>query len=261
MQTIKYHLSITSLFLLFTSSACYSAPKEGEWTLGTGTSYSSGDYGNPEPTNMLYIPVSLQYKQEKWRVRLTVPYIKMRGPQNVIRNIGQIDQEMTVETDNRDGLGDVLLSGRYQLFYLPKSKLLIDVAGKIKFGTANSDTNLGTGENDYSLIVGLYKKIGGYTPYVTFGRRFYGQSPDFTLDDVFYGSAGLDYKMSAKTNLGANFYLKDRTADTRPTTQQLVGYLGYKLDTNWKIQGYLSKGFTENTADYGGGFSLRYTFD
>lgn len=251
---------IILIFLSFSTTVC-SEQQNGKVTVSTGSTFTSGDYGTSDTTEVLYIPVSFKYKQEKWSVKLTVPYLNVKGPQNVIRDIGQVSQTVAVEQGTNEGLGDIVLSAGYQLFYLPKPKTLLNLDGKIKFGTADEDKSLGTGETDYSLSLALYKLMGNFTPYATFGRRFYGESSDIELDDVFFGSAGLSYKSSQKISMGLNLYLKEKTANTRPFTRQLSGYLSYKLDNHWKLQGYVIKGLSDNAPDLGGGFSLGYQFD
>jgi hypothetical protein len=246
--------------ILFSQNS-YAINDKGTYILSTGTTFTSGDYGSPDTTEIFYAPVSLKYKREKWYLKLTVPYLRVNGPQNIIRDIGQVTQTVSTEEGTNEGLGDVVFSTGYRLFYLPKSKLLLNIDGKVKFGTADEDKNLGTGKNDYSLSLGLYKLMGNFTPYATFGRRNYGEPSTSTLDDVYFGSVGLGYKFSKQTSTGINLYLKEKTASTRPGTRQLSSYISYKFDQNWKIQGYIIQGLSDNTPDLGGGFSIAYQFN
>lgn len=245
---------------VFSLPALADTSSKGQFSLSTGATYTSGDYGSSDTTQIWYVPVSLKYKQDRWNVKLTIPYLNVRGPSNVIRDIGQVSTT-TTQVNTQDGLGDISLSGSYRLFYLPESKTLLDINGKIKFGTADENRNLGTGKNDYSLSFGLYELLGDYTPYLVFGRKFYGESSQITLNDVYFGSVGLSYKVSDKTNIGADLYLKEKTASWRDNTRQLSTYFSYKMDKNWKIQTYLIGGISDNTPDYGGGFSTTYAFD
>jgi len=253
------------LFLLLASltfsSFSYSATQSGKLALSTGATYTSGDYGSDKTTEILYLPVSLKYKQNRWSFKLTVPYIRKTGPENIIRGIGEVDQRIISRQGTHDGLGDIVFSAGYRLAYFPESKILIDLKGKAKFGTADEDKGLGTGKNDYSTTAGLYKLMGDFTAYITAGRKFYGESASIKLDDVFYGSTGLVYKASEKASFGADLFLKQKTASHRASTQQLTGYLIYKLDKNLKVQGYLIKGISENAPDIGAGFSLGYQLD
>jgi len=255
---MKRLATITMLMVLPVSMPIFA---DGKFTLSSGSTYTSGDYNSSNTTEILYIPVSLKYTQDKWNIKLTVPYLKIKGPQNVLPNIGRVNQNTTVKNVVNDGLGDITLSTGYRLVYLPKAKTIIDLTGKIKFGTADQDKFLGTGQTDYSLNFGLYKLIGKFTPYATIGRKFYGESATVKLNDVFFASAGLGYKISNKTSTGANFYWKNKTASTRSNTRELSAYMSYKIDTSWKLQGYIIKGLSDNTADIGGGFSLAYKFN
>jgi len=246
---------------MLSPASLYAESLKGKFSVSSGATFTSGDYDSANTTEMLYIPVTLKYKQDKWKVKLTVPYIKIKGPQNVVREIGQVSQNVVVNDVTSEGLGDINLSVGYQVFYSPKAKTLLDLTGKVKFGTADENRNLGTGENDFSLALGAYKLLGDFTPYATFGRKFYGDSNRFELDDVFFGSLGLSYKLSQSTSAGINIYLKERTANTRSSTRQLSSYVSYKLDTHWKLQAYVIGGLSDNTPDLGGGFSLAYQFD
>jgi outer membrane putative beta-barrel porin/alpha-amylase len=246
--------------LLSLSPRAYSEAQDGKWTLSTGATVTSGDYGSSDTTEMYYLPVTLKYKTKKWKMKLTVPYLKIKGPQNVVRGIGEVGPPTTQQSTN-EGLGDIIFSAGYQLFYLPESKTLLELTGKVKFGTADENKNLGTGKNDYSISLGFYKLMGDFTPYATIGRRFYNEPSDYVLDDVFFGSVGLGYKVSKKTSVGINLYMKEKTASTRTSIRQLSSYLSYKVDKSWKLQGYLINGLSENTPDLGGGFSLGYQFN
>jgi len=247
--------------LLSPSTWLYADTLKGDFSLSSGATYTSGEYGGTETTDMLYIPVTLKYTQDKWKLKLTVPYIKIKGPQNVIRNIGQVSQTVTTTRVTNEGLGDINLSATYRVFYSQQSKTLLDVTAKVKFGTADEDKNLGTGANDFSIAVGAYKLLGDLTPYATFGRKIYGDASNIELDDVFFGSLGLSYKLSQKTSVGANLYLKQKTASSRVSTRQASAYSSYKLNSEWKLQTYLIAGLSDNTPDFGGGFSLAYQFD
>ena len=246
--------------LLSFSSTVYSDGKKGKFSLVSGATYTSGDYGSSETTDMYYLPVILKYKDDKWTVRFTVPYLKVTGPQNVVRNIGQVDQSVTTEQTTNEGLGDIMLSASYQLYYSPKTKTVVKLRGKVKFGTADENKNLGTGKNDYTLALGLYKLMGDFTPYAVIGRRAYNEPSDYELNDVFFGSGGLAYKVSNKASVGLDMYMKQKTASTRTSIRQLSGFFSYKLDKEWKLHGYLIIGQSEYTPDYGGGLTLVYEF-
>lgn len=52
--------------------------------LGTGISYSSGDYGEIESTEVFAIPVSLTYRTGALKVRVSVPFVSVSGPGSLL---------------------------------------------------------------------------------------------------------------------------------------------------------------------------------
>jgi len=56
----------------------------GEFRLSTGFSYSSGDYGEIEDTRVFAVPVSLTWKKDGLKVRVSVPWVHVDGPGSLI---------------------------------------------------------------------------------------------------------------------------------------------------------------------------------
>ncbi|MEZ5743178.1 MAG: transporter [Sphingomonadaceae bacterium] len=52
--------------------------------LSTGISYSSGDYGEIEDTDVLAVPVSMTFKQRGLKLRVSVPWVHVDGPGSLI---------------------------------------------------------------------------------------------------------------------------------------------------------------------------------
>src|SRR5262244_4109710 len=53
-------------------------------TWSVGAEYSSGDYGAPQKTDIFYVPFAVKYETGPWAYKLTVPYVEITGPGNVI---------------------------------------------------------------------------------------------------------------------------------------------------------------------------------
>src|SRR6266436_7323305 len=58
------------------------------FSLTTGVDYSTGKYGGTASTDILYVPLTAAYEMDKWLFKLTVPYIMVTGPGDVVRDIG-----------------------------------------------------------------------------------------------------------------------------------------------------------------------------
>ena len=80
-------------------------------TLGAGAEYTSGKYTDTETTDMLYFPFYGRYESGPWILKVTVPFIWIEGPSNVV-GIGEdvVTLPGTGERRTDSGLGDVVTS-------------------------------------------------------------------------------------------------------------------------------------------------------
>jgi hypothetical protein len=68
-------------------------------------------------------------------------------------------------------MGDLVAAFGYTVLNSVASGTIIDVVGKVKFGTADEDKGLGTGEDDYSVQIDGYKAFKRLTFLLTAGIR------------------------------------------------------------------------------------------
>lgn len=57
---------------------------DGSVRINTGISYSTGEYGELEDTEVIAVPVSLTYKKNGFKVRVSVPYVMIDGPGSLL---------------------------------------------------------------------------------------------------------------------------------------------------------------------------------
>src|SRR3569623_3541729 len=133
------------------------AEDTGNFSVGTGYNYSSGTYGTSTTTDITSIPLVATYDKGPWTMRLTVPYIRITGASDVLPGVGRARASAAPTVSTQSGLGDVVASGTYNFFNDAASQIGADITGKIKFGTADKDKNLGTGKNDYGTQLDVYK--------------------------------------------------------------------------------------------------------
>lgn len=250
-------LKIT-LFVVTTTLFFSNAMANGKFTFSTGASYITGDYGHSEKTEMYYVPFTFKYKYEKFNFKLTIPYLEKTGPKNVIVGIGQIGQRVTTKQTTESGLGDIIAAVRYNFYYNQEFKFLMDAEGKVYIGTADASKGLGTGKTDFAFRLGLYKVIDQLTPYVRVGYKVYGSSK---LNDVFFVSTGLSYKVNPDISAGFDYTWREKVSDRGDEKQQLTAFSNQKLSKNWGLQEYIIKGFGRSTANWGGGITISYGFD
>ncbi len=232
---------------------------QGAYSLSSGIDFSSGKYGGPTATEVTYIPFTGKYETESWILKLTVPYISISGPGNVMPNIGQVvNASNAIRTD--EGLGDIVASTSYSLVNSKRSGAIIDITGKAKFGTADKLKGLGSGANDYAAETSVYKIMGSISVFGTLGYKVFDQSPGYTLNDVFYGAIGISKKMGGRTSTGLIYDYRQATS-TRGDPQKIwTVFLNRKIGTKWKMQTYFFTGSGNSSPDYGGGAMLTQNF-
>src|SRR3954469_16788575 len=73
--------------------------EDGTFSLGTGLTYTSGDYGTSTTTKILSIPFTARYDRDRWTLKATLPYLRITGGSSVIPGVG------TVPNSNPRGRG------------------------------------------------------------------------------------------------------------------------------------------------------------
>lgn len=249
------------LYGMITAATLAALPVAAEpgFSLTTGLDYSTGKYGGTQSTDILYIPFTGKYEADKYTLKLTVPYLQITGPGNVIRDVGRVGTATATRT-RQSGLGDIVAAGTYNMYGGRVNDVLVDVTAKIKFGTADDAKGLGTGKNDYALQADLYKTMGKNTVFGTLGYKVMGSPAGTALSDVFYASLGASHKYSQETSAGLILDLREKASATGYAQQEITAYVSYKLGKTWKAQTYAVKGFTNGSPDWGAGAMLTAAF-
>ncbi len=250
-------------FSLCMFSAAYAAEKKSPYkiTLTSGMHYSSGDYGQSINTDILYIPFTTKIKRGLWTAKITVPYLKITGPGTVV---GDGDTTATTGTSTtkttKEGMGDIILS-LSRAFRLNDKGTFADLTGKVKLPTADEDKRLGTGVTDYIAEARLTQMYGDIYATAKIGRKFAGSSDRYSLKDSWRFSTGAGYKFNTKISAGLDYNFRESSSRNGTNHSELLGYGLYKIDDNWGLQLYASKGFTDGTADKSVGLMVNYKFD
>lgn len=259
----KVSIAVALIFTGISGLACQIAYADdnGVFTVTSGVDYSSGKYGTNQRTDITSVPVIGKYELDRLTLKLTVPYVTITGSGNVSPGIGKFKDTNTVtKRSTESGLGDIVASATYNVYSGSEFAPAVDITGKVKFGTADKDKGLGTGENDYSTQLDLYKAYGDFTALAGVGYRVYGDTHDAPLDNVFYGSVGGTYKVAPSSTIGVVYDYRPAITRNGSIMSEATAFVNYKLNPNWKAQGYLVKGFADGSPDYGLGALVSYVF-
>lgn len=227
-------------------------------SLSTGLDYSVGDYGDVLDTETWYLPIGLKYKTGHFTFRLGTAYLWVNGPQSVTPDGDPLPGGGVKRVVH--GPGDITTSLMVNVLEENKDTFDLDLVGKIKFGTADESKALGTGENDYSLQASLYKTLGSWGPYLDLGYRWKGDPPGINYRNVWYGTAGANYRFNKIWSAGADYSWRDKlTAASSPVSEAIV-YANYRISDNNRLNVYGTAGFSDASADWGVGLTATHLF-
>lgn len=239
-----------------------SSADNGAFSFTSGVDYSSGKYGQADSTDITCIPFTGKYALDRLSLKLTVPWIQITGTGAVTggdNNLVVLGNTGKVRT-SKSGLGDIITSATYSVIESTKDKFLLDITGKIKFGSASYARGLGTGENDYTFEAEAYKTFEQVTLMGTLGYRVLGDPDNINLNNVWFASLGAGYKFNDMNNVGAYVDLRQATSSSGTYLREYTVYYVHKFNSQYKLQTYLVTGDTRSSADWGGGAMLGYSW-
>ena len=106
-----YKISIKPISLIVVAIlACScSVTQANGFSLSAGTNFTSGNYGGTTSTDIWYVPFTARYRTNRSLFRLTVPYISITGPGNVIGSgINGTAESVTGYAGGGTGVSDVV---------------------------------------------------------------------------------------------------------------------------------------------------------
>ena len=235
-----------------------------EFKFSTGFDYSSGDYGGSSDTDILYVPFTGKYMTSKYAIKMTVPYLRITSDELVVTSGGEVigTSQGLLQTDRNteSGMGDIVTTFSYYLFEEAGERPMVDLNAKIKFGTADEEKGLGTGENDFAFDVDLVKTKGSAAYFGTLGYKLYGDPALINFNDVFYFNLGFSYRVNTKTSGGLMYDFREKTTENGNSLSEFTPFLTYRINKDYKLMGYLVAGLADGSPDYGIGFTVSRLF-
>jgi len=221
-------------------------------SVSTGVEYSSGAYGGTEDLEELYVPLTMRMDNQRFGLRLTVPYLRVDFPLEI--DPAEQPAPGSASTITQSGLGDIIGSATlYNVYMNRDANVVVDLTGKIKIGTADEQKALGTGENDYTLQVEAYRFFDRFTLQGLAGYRLRGEPPGVDLNNVFLASVGGAFRASRSAQLGLYYDYRQAALSGLDDIQEVSGYASFRLSENWRMQFYAFTGFGNNSPELGGG--------
>jgi hypothetical protein len=231
-------------------------------SLIVGYEFSRGEFEASEDTEIRYVPLTFKYLRGDWTAGLTVPYIRIEGPGDVVRGA---DGNLVIATDGagtttETGLGDIVAALSYTFYPSWPSLPVLELGGRIKLPTADEDEGLGTGEPDYTVQADVSKRFGAFSPFATLGYRFLGDPSGLELEDGFLASLGVGYRYGPKLSLGLAFDYREASTDGSDDARELVPYTSFRVSDRFTLGTYGVVGFSDASSDFALGVTGRITW-
>lgn len=225
-------------------------PQDTPLSFSVGLEQASGDYGGNVDLADTYLPLTLRYETNRMSFRVTVPFLDV-----------EFADPSGTETWSENGIGDVVLGLTvYDVIRSRDRNVAVDVTTKVKMGTADERKGLGTGETDYSLQADVYRFLRDGSLVASIGYRFRGAPSDVVLEDTWILYFGGFRRLAPRLTGGLLFDYRESSIPAFESIRSLTTTLSHRLDHGWYVQGYLAKGFSDSTPDWGAGFSMTRDF-
>jgi len=228
-----------------------------QYRVSSGFDFSSGYYGAPKRTEILYIPVTAQAVKGPWTLKAVIPWVRVSGPALLLDGAAEGAPGVRA-SGHASGLGDINLSASYALERFYSSGLYIDLTARVKAPTASFAKGLGTGAWDGAFQADVAKTLGDLMPFASFGYRITGQPRGYALRNVFYGSLGLQYTWGERVAVGASYDIRQAALRNAQAPQEGTAYLNVKVSDDWSVNIYGVAGFSRNSPSAGGGIVATY---
>lgn len=259
--------------------------EEYTYSVGQGFEFSSGKYGTNTRTDSIYAPFTVMASPtDRLGLSLEIPFVYQSNG-NVVSSIARggmpanrttmlpavgmsgmsgsgsgMSSSSAGTNHSESGLGDITLRIGYILLPEKDSMPQIRPTAFVKFPTADKDKSLGTGEFDEGFAVEFSKWLGNWNPFAEAGYTVQGKSAQLALRNYMAYNAGVGYQVAE--SFRPILLIKGATppADGASSLLEVRLKLKYQATNHTGIDGYVAKGITTNSPDYGTGLSVYYNF-
>jgi hypothetical protein len=223
-------------------------------SMSLGVDYASGDYGTPDTTGTLSVPISMKHVAGAWTLRASLPYVRAEGTFN--RNDGTTLAAKRTES----GMGDLTVGVSYALIDNPDG-YSFDIGGKAKLVTADTAKTLITsGESDYSIMVDMFRSFTKLAVFGTLGYSVKGEPVGVRYKNPFFTSLGVSMPLKSGHTLGASWDYRQQLTGGGDPISELTAFYSMKLSPGNKMQFYVVTGLSDGSPDLGGGIVLTHTY-
>lgn len=229
-------------------------------TLSTKPEMTSGEYGTGTRTRVWEMPLELKFQHNGHGIGLRVPYLMESGNQAVVPGIGPVG-DASDQSFRRQGIGNVRLSAWTRFWRDEDTGATIGATVKVTPPAIRALQPMGV---DFTRV-GLELNASVPLPNdvlldASIGRRFIIGAPGYGLNDYWVGSFDLGYDITSRVTVGLTLDVQTRSSTSSTPVLEIGPWVEYDLSDGWRIGAYVFRGFTRDSAAFGGGFTLSRRF-
>lgn len=229
-------------------------------TISTKAEFTTGTYGTDTRTRVWETPLEFKLQHRGHGIGLRVPYIFESGNQVVIPDLGPVG-ETTDQSFRRKGLGNVRLSAWTRLWEDEETGTTLGALIKVTPPAVRRLQPLGAGFTRIGLEVTTTVPLSDDVDFsLAVGRRFIIGAPGLGLNDYWFTSIDLGHDLTDRMSIGLTIDAQTRSSSTGTSVVEIGPWIEYDLAAGWRIGAYVFRGFTRDSADVGGGFTLSRRF-
>jgi len=259
---------VLAVAALFVAAPSFAADTK-KFAVGLGMNYATGDYGTDKTTDSLRVPLTIDYfPNDRLDFELVIPYLYQSNSNTILsggtrfpfeRHEGMRQTSFNT-SDSESGLGDISLTAGYILRpgteTLPSLRPLI----YLKFPTADEDKGLGTGEFDIGAGLGASQWFGLWYAFAEGRYIFQGSNSDLGLKDYGTLEGELGYRVTERFLPTVSLWWSSPPADDSSDLVEARINGTYWIADDTYLEGYLGKGLSSESADFGAGLAVFHRF-
>lgn len=222
--------------------------------------FTTGTYGTTTRTRVWETPLEIKLHEPGYGFGLRLPYAHETGNQIVVPGLGPVGDPRP-SSFHRQGLGNLRLSAWATVWKDPDSGATLGVAAKLTPPAIRNIQPMGV---NFTRI-GLELEASIPLPYdvsldLSLGRRFIIGAPGLGLNDFWYGTVDIGHELNDRWSFGLTIDTQSSSGAGGTAILEIGPWLEYRFAPGWTVGAYLFRGFTRDSADWGGGFTLTHRF-
>ena len=265
----KVALFALMVLLAFPLAAVAAGNTGNNLSMGIGFNYATGDYGTGQTTDSVAIPLVVDfYPTKRLNFELVVPYLYQSNSNTIFANGVRFSMARTSRRmrpgfnldQSQSGLGDITLTTGYGLLQETATRPLVRALLYLQFPTGDENKGLGTGELAAGPGLSVSKWFQQWNVYGETRYIFQGSNSDIGLKDYLTLDGEVGYALNRYVLPSIALWYATAPSDDSSDLLEARFKVKYKISDELLAEGYLLKGLSNNSADFGLGASISYSF-